>query len=265
MFDLIKQAISGAPDRETKVHIAREFLQLFILKILFNRGYFKNLAFVGGTALRFLHGLRRFSEDLDFSLINKEGYKFDDFLKKITYDLEKGGFSLDVKKDGEPPVPSAMLKFKNLLFPLGLSSQRGEKLSIKLEVDSNPPEGWQTETSLVSKHFVFTVTHLDIPSLYALKLHACFFRKYTKGRDFYDLLWYLGRKELPNFKLLNNALEQTESRRGGINAENLNDFLKEKLAQIDFPKTQRDVARFIQDKNELQLIDKDVILKLILK
>jgi predicted nucleotidyltransferase component of viral defense system len=221
------------------------------------------LAFIGGTALRFLYGLRRFSEDLDFSRINKQGYNYDTLLKHITYDLEKFGFSLDVKKQLGPPVQSAMLRFKDVLFQLGLSNLKSEKLSIKLEVDVNSLKGWNSITHLVSKHFVFTVTSFDIPSLYALKLHACFYRKYTKGRDFYDLLWYLGQKEIPNFKLLNNAISQTEGKKSNVTSENFKVFLKEKLAKVDFDKARKDVARFIEDKNELKLIDKDTILRLL--
>jgi predicted nucleotidyltransferase component of viral defense system len=262
MIELIEKTISDIPDHETKIHVTREYLQLLILKILYDRGYYKNLAFIGGTALRFLYGLHRFSEDLDFSLISRQGYNFDTLLKHITYDLEKSGLSLDIKKQLEPPVQSAMFRFKDILFQLGLSDIKSEKLSIKLEIDANPPKGWKTATVLVSTHFVFTVTSFDIPSLYALKLHACFYRKYTKGRDFYDLLWYLGRKETPNFKLMNNAIKQTEHKKIEVNSENFRAFLKEKLAKIDFGKARRDVARFIEDKNELKLIDKDTILNL---
>lgn len=263
MLDLIREIIANVPTNERKVHLTREFLQLFILKVIYDKGYFKNLAFVGGTALRFLYNLRRFSEDLDFSLINKRGYKFEIFLERVQYDLRKAGFSLEVKKDLKGAVQSAMLKFNDILYLSGLSLDRRQKLFVKLEVDSNPPKGWNTRLSLVSKHFVFTVTHFDIPSLYATKLHACFFRKYTKGRDFYDLLWYLGRKTVPNFKLLNNAIEQTEHKRINLNRENFNEFLKERLATVDFVKVRKDVERFIEDKNELKLLDKDLILRLL--
>jgi predicted nucleotidyltransferase component of viral defense system len=263
MLDLIKKHISDISGSETKIHTTREFLQLLILKILYDRDYFKSLAFVGGTALRLLYGLRRFSEDLDFSVIREKGYDFGIFLEKIVYELGKAGLSLEIKKSTGENVQSAMLKFKDILFPLGLSHQKNQKLSIKLEVDSNPPKGWNTELSLVSKHFVFTVTHFDIPSLYATKLHACFFRKYIKGRDFYDLLWYLGRRFIPNFELLNNAIEQTELKRTNLNPENFNDFLKERLGTVDFVKVRKDVERFIEDKNELKLLDRDKILKLI--
>ncbi len=114
MLDLIKKAISGVETREAKAHIVREFLQVLILKILYDKGYFKNLAFVGGTALRVLYDLRRFSEDLDFSLINREGYDFDTFLKKVVYELKKNGFSLDVKERKQKTVQSAMIKFKDI-------------------------------------------------------------------------------------------------------------------------------------------------------
>ena len=263
MLDLVKQSITGIPDRETKIHTTREFLQLLILKIIYDENYFKNLAFVGGTALRILYNLRRFSEDLDFSLINKQGYKFDSFLGKITYELRKYGFSVEIKKNSKEPVQSAMFKFKDVLYLLGLSRQKDQKLSINIEIDANPPKYWNTETSLVSKHFVFTILHFDIPSLYATKIHACFFRKYIKGRDFYDLIWYVGKNIFPNFELLNNAIEQTEKKRIDLNAENFYDFLKERLSKIDFAKVRKDVERFIEDKNELKLLERDVILKLL--
>jgi predicted nucleotidyltransferase component of viral defense system len=263
MLELIKQNIRNISNRETKIYITREFLQLLILKIIYDKNYFKNLAFVGGTALRVLYNLRRFSEDLDFSLINKQGYKFDSFLEKITYELKKYGFSLEVKKYIKEPVQSVMLKFKDILYLLDLSRHKDQKLSIKIEIDSNPPKGWNTEISLVNKHFVFTVLHFDIPSLYATKIHACFFRKYIKGRDFYDLIWYFGKNIFPNFELLNNAIEQTEKKRINLNKKNFYDFLKEKLSKIDFARVRKDVERFIEDKNELKLFERDVILKLV--
>ena len=263
MLDIIKKSVSGITSGEAKIHITREFLQLLILKIIYDRGYFKNLAFVGGTALRFLYGLRRFSEDLDFSLVNRKGYKFDIFLDKVVYELRKATFSLDIKKNTKGSVQSAMFKFKDILFLLGLSNQKNQRLFIKLELDSKPPRGWNTDLSLVSKYFVFTVTHFDIPSLYATKVHACFFRKYTKGRDFYDLLWYLGRKSLPNFRLLNNAIEQTEHKKVNVDAKNFNGFLRKKLDSINFVKVRKDVERFIENKAELKLLDKNLILKLI--
>ena len=265
MIDLIEKSISEIKDNQMRIHITREFLQLLILKIIYDKDYFKNIAFVGGTALRFLYGLRSFSEDLEFSLIDKTRYKFDTFVEEIIYELEKYGLSVEAKKNTKEPIQSAMIKFKDILYLLGLSKQKEQKLSIRVEIDSNPPKGWKTELSLISKHFVFTVVHFDIPSLYATKIHACFYRKYTKGRDFYDLLWYLGKKIMPNFELLNNAIEQAEKKKINLNAKNFYSFLKEKIENIDFTKVRKDVERFIEDKNELKLLDKNLILKIMSK
>jgi predicted nucleotidyltransferase component of viral defense system len=263
MLDVIRKIVSGTPSRDAKIHSAREILQVLVLKILYDKGYFKNLAFVGGTALRLLYGLRRFSEDLDFSLVNTEGYEFDSLVSSVVRELEKWGLSLESKTSIDGIVQTVMLKFENILFDLGLSNHREQKLFIKLEIDSNPPKGWTTEMSLINKHFVFAVTHFDIPSLYATKLHACFFRKFVKGRDFYDLLWYLGKREFPNFELLNNAVEQTESCKSTVDAENFKTFLTERLSGIDFGTVRKDVERFVEDKNELRLLDTDLILELV--
>lgn len=261
MLDLIRKAIAKVSGDEEKIHTTREFLQLLILNIIYNRGYFKNLAFTGGTALRVIYDLQRFSEDLDFSVVNNKNYKLGTFLKNLVYELEKRGIAVDVKESAEGAVQSAMLRFKDILFPLGLSKIENQKIHIKIEIDSNPPKGGMLESSVVSKYFVSSISHFDIPSLYATKLHACFFRKYTKGRDFYDLVWYLGRKTLPNWELLNNAIKQTESKKIEINENNFNKFLIEKLNKIDFKLVREDVERFIINKDELKILDKDLILK----
>jgi len=107
---------------------------------------------------------------------------------------------------------------------------------------------------------VFTVTHNDIPSLFATKLHACFFRGFIKGRDFYDLLWYLGKKIKPNFDLLNNAIQQTHPGRTPVTESNFKEFLENELGRIDLRKAQQDVARFLEDKQELKLIDRETFL-----
>ncbi len=263
MLDIIKSHLNQDMSREEKIHLVREDLQLIILKILYDTGMFRHLAFVGGTALRILFDLRRFSEDLDFNLIRKKGYSFSRFSRAIEYQLEKYALSVDVKKDDLRTVQRMMLRFKNILISLGLSEMREQKLSIGLEIDARPPEGWNTDISLISKFFVFTVTHYDIRSLYATKLHACFFRKYVKGRDFYDLVWYLGKKISPNFPLLNNAIAQTENKKVVITEKNFKEFLMEKMAKVDFVKVRKDVERFLVDKRELSLLNKELIKQLL--
>jgi len=154
-------------------------------------------------------------------------------------------------------------KFINVLFEIGLSALQGQRLLIRLEIDTNPPGGYKTETSLVNRMFMFTVNHFDLPSLFSCKIHACLFRRYTKGRDFYDLLWFLGKKVKPNLKVLNNAIAQTEKKPAEVNEENFREFLLEKLERVDFSKARKDVERFVEDKKELDLLNRETITKLI--
>lgn len=262
MIELLKKQIAQYPSREEKVNHLREFLQILILKIIFDLGYFKNLSFVGGTALRIIYDLRRFSEDLDFSLANDKNYDFHTFVEALKKQLENYALEVDIKCRDKNVVQNTDIKFKNLLNKLGISAIEEEKLFIKVEIDSSPPDGADSEISLVNKTYLFSIVHYDLPSLYATKLHACFFRKYTKGRDFYDLVWYLGKKIVPNFILLNNAIYQTRGKQETVNSENFGKFLKDKLADVNFKDVKRDVERFLEDKTELKLLNKEMILKL---
>lgn len=263
MLEILQKQIKDIPTKEEKINRLREFLQILILKIIYDLGFFKNLSFVGGTALRILYDSRRFSEDLDFSLIKKENYNFDAFTQSLEKQLKKYALETEIKPRDRNIVQNLDIKFKNLLFELGLSNLKEEKLFVKTEIDTNPPKGANIEISLVNKTYVFTVAHYDLPSLYATKLHACFFRKYVKGRDFYDLIWYLGKKIKPNFNLLNNAIHQTQGKRDLITESNFNQFLRKELSRIDFGMVRRDVERFLEDKQELKFLNKDVILQLV--
>ncbi|MEK7450027.1 MAG: nucleotidyl transferase AbiEii/AbiGii toxin family protein [Planctomycetota bacterium] len=259
MYEVLKQLLDKEPDYENKLNRTREFLQVLMLKIMFDRGAFDNIAFVGGTALRIIYGLRRFSEDMDFSLVRKPGYSFGQLVKELSYELKNYGFRIESNTDKKGVVHSSLVKFPGLPEQMGLSRLPGQKLSIKIEIDTNPPKGWKIALTPVTSSFVFAVKHFDLPSLYATKLHACFFRRYTKGRDFYDLVWYLGKKITPNFVLLNNAIRQTEKKDLGLNAGNLKAFILGKAEGINFVQIKKDVERFLENKSELKLLDKGVI------
>jgi len=259
MIELLKKQFTADMSNEDKVNRVREFLQIAALKIMYDEGYLNKLAFVGGTALRLLYDLRRFSEDLDFSLVDKKGYLFSEINSRIERGLRLYGLNVETKVKEDKIVQNTFLKFNKLLKELGLSGLDEQKLSIKIEVDSNPPRGWRTETTLINKTYLINLLHFDLPSLYATKLHACFFRRYTKGRDFYDLVWYIGKKIKPNYSLLNNAIKQTEGRDLGLNEQNLKEFLLKALAKVDFDLVKRDVERFLEDKSELKLLNFDVL------
>ncbi len=265
MIDFLQQYISSEPTSENKINRLREALQLLCLKILQDKNYFSHLAFVGGTALRVLYNLRRFSEDLDFSVIDQRRYSFPEVVSALKREFGLYGLDLEAKTKAEKTVQNCMLKFPGLLKKSMLSNLPGQKLSIKVEVDSHPPSGWRFENTLVNNIYLLNITHFDLPSLYASKIHACFFRRYAKGRDFYDLVWYLGRKIEPNYTLLNNAIKQTEGKDLGLNNKNIAGFLLKRTAKIDFKAIKKDVERFLEDKNELMLLDASLISKSIIE
>ena len=255
MIEILKQQFTQNMSNEDKINKVREFLQILILKFIYDKGYFSNIAFVGGTALRILYNLRRYSEDLDFSLINKSNYNFLKHTSEIQKSLELFNINVDVKVKEDKTVQTSFLKFSGILNELNLSPFEMQKISIRIEVDSNPPSDWKLDTTFINKYYIFTITHFDVSSLFATKLHACFYRKFTKGRDYYDLLWYLGKNIKPNFELLNNAIKQTEKIDLKITDENYKSFILEKIKTINFEKIRKDVDRFLEDKNELKLIN----------
>lgn len=255
MIELLKKEIGRMRSLEDKVNHLREMLQLVCLKAFYDKGCFSMLTFTGGTALRILYGLRRFSEDLDFFLTRKKGYDF----RKIADDLSRffslNGLEMSLKSWGLSNTDSGTLKFPGLLKDIGLSRALDQDISIKLEINLDPPAGGDVEKTHVNRMFMLNIAHFSLPSLYATKLHACFFRKYVKGRDFYDLLWYLGKKVRPDYILLNNAINQTEGRFKALDDGNLKDFLLRRLEKIDFKDVKKDVEIFLEDKNELKLLN----------
>jgi len=263
MEQIIQSRIDKNKSREENVHQLREFLQLLILKIINELNYFQYISFVGGTCLRFLHNLQRFSEDLDFSLIQKQGYRFDRLIQSIEFHLKKFGFKIEIKLKDQKIVQSAYVKFIDLLQQYEIARAKDERLSIRLEIDSNPPGGWKTEMSIINDFYIFPVWHFDLPSLFATKIHACLFRKFKKGRDYYDLIWYLSKKVAPNFRLLNNAIKQTEHKDIQINQENFKNFLNKNLENLDYHYLRKDVELFLATKSEGNLINRDIIFKLI--
>ena len=258
MKDVLAAKLARLGSNEEKYNVAREFLQELVLQIIDRQGYFANLAFVGGTALRILYDLPRFSEDLDFCLIKKNGFQFEKLLATLKHELGLNGFEVEASADKkEKNVLAEFIRFKGLLFELGLTSHKSEKLFIKLEIDANPPAGYRAEIAMVNKNFLFKVLSFDLPSLFAAKLHAFLFRKYAKGRDYYDLLWFLARKTPVNFQLLSFAAEQTEGKKYNLDAAALKRLLIEKINRADFHKVLSDAALFLGRKEEKEYFTKD--------
>lgn len=248
-------------------NLAREYLQAHILQSLQRAGAMTMLAFHSGTALRFLYSLPRYSEDLDFALEkSSERYDFRALLKNIRSDLETQGYAVEVKVNDQKTVHSAFVRFPGLPFDLNLSPHRDEILAVKIEVDTNPPGGAGLTTSLTRRHVLLNLHHHDPASLLAGKLHAILRRPYLKGRDLYDLTWYLSDRNwpAPNLVLLNNALMQTDWSGPALTTDNWREMVHSRLASIAWEQAIEDVHPFIADSEELSLLTRENILQLLM-
>lgn len=251
MKDLALQLTREAGDQ--KLHSLREYLQDYILFLMQKVGMSELLYFVGGTALRFLYRIRRYSEDLDFSA--GEGYRASDlstFIKKIDNNLEKAGYLCTFKIKDVYTVQKVIIGFRELLYELNLTHRKEQKLNIHIEIDLSPPKGWSGKKTIVDINQPVVLQHYDLPSLFAGKLHALLMRKYTKGRDIYDLFWYrIKHKELlPNFTLLNNAILQTRPDFVEVTKDNWLEILGERIGSLDWQIVENDVLPFLEFKDD---------------
>lgn len=262
MLTLLKNKIGNYNSNIDRFNYLREHLQLLILRILDEQGFFQNLSFVGGTALRILYDLNRFSEDLDFCLIEKKNYSFANVIERIEYQLKLENIQVETRYKDHKTVASAFIKFNNLLYELGLSTLKDQKINIKFEVDQNPPTGYKTSLSIINKDFLVAINHFDLPSLFAGKLHALLCRKYVKGRDYYDFLWYVGKKIKPNYVFLDQAILQTENKQVSLDAMGLSQLLIDIFESVDFEAIKEDIKPFLADPKELRLFQKDYFLNL---
>ncbi|MDP2830941.1 MAG: nucleotidyl transferase AbiEii/AbiGii toxin family protein, partial [Candidatus Omnitrophota bacterium] len=237
MRDYIKSVVDPNLTQNQNLNRIREYLQAYFLHIIYKNKFYQNLVFTGGTALRFIYKIRRFSEDLDFSLSTKaKNYNFTDMVKNILQEFKLAGYDLEIKYNDSRTVHNALLKFSGILFEAGLSPLKSQKIAIKMEVDSNPPKGGKEESSVYNGLFTFYTVNYDLASLFAGKVHAVLCREYTKGRDWFDLFWYLSKfKELePNFIMLNNAMSQTEKDSIILDSGNWKTALKKTAQQVNF-------------------------------
>lgn len=238
---------AGFDDPVRRLNVLREYVQAFVLRVLHEQEAFSSIAFVGGTALRFLENLPRYSEDLDFSTHDPGGYRPESWLKKIKTELGLAGFDCAVTWNGRKPVNVAWVRLASLREEAGLSHRAEHKLSVKLEIDTNPPAGARLVRAVVRRHMVFALCHHDLPSLMAGKVRALLTRSYPKGRDWFDLMWYRAHRPPiePNLDLLRNALDQTPGE-DRVDAGRWRDLLVERLAGIDTTELLRDVGPFLE-------------------
>lgn len=267
MKDYALELTAKQSGTNAKVNTLREYLQAYALRVMGDAGVFRTTAFLGGTALRFLHGLPRFSEDLDFSLTQPSGPSgaFVELVKNLKREFTLAGYDVSAVYKDEKTVQSAFLRFDHLLFEAGISPHKDQKLSIKIEVDTNPPEGAVLRTSIVNKYFPISFLAYDLSSLLAGKTHALLNRRYTKGRDFFDLGWYLSRwKDLsPNMILLTNALKQTGWTAPFPDESNWKQYLSQVITRADWDKVRQDVENFLETPRDQDIFTKTALLGLL--
>lgn len=260
---ILKKARKGKTSGE-RLNLLREELHHLILQEVDRKEGFKKICFLGGTALRLVYGLDRYSEDLDFSVsLQEKGlFSLEPLAKNISQSLKAFGINCGATQlKVVQMVHSCFFRFSDLLHETDPFFRKGQKLVVKFDVDTNPPRGAVESVSPISGEHLYKVRHYDLPSLFAGKLHAVLYRQYTKGRDLYDFLWYRGKNVEVNGALLENAVAQTEGVKVSYTPEVLQASLKERFVRIDFEKAKQDVERFLTDQRALSLFEKELFLK----
>ena len=255
MRDEALALVEHIDDSTRALNLLREYIQAFVLRSLHESEAFNNLAFLGGTALRFLENLPRFSEDLDFSLVQKGGYDPKRWLGKVRRDLGLAGFDCTVTFNPNNTVNVSWIRLGGLLAQAGLAARKEQKLSIKLEIDTQPPEGAEVLRTVVVRHLTFALRHHAISSLMAGKLHALISRGYPKGRDWFDLIWYRAHRPPiePRLALLQNALDQTQGA-GRFDAKRWPEIVRERLMTIDIDRLRQDIRPFLERPADSDLL-----------
>lgn len=250
----------------------KEISQEIALMALSRTGFFNEVEFHGGTALRILYGLPRFFEDMDFALLKpNRDFKLLDFLKNVTQTFQSYGYNIEIqdRTKGNNTVQKAFLKddsigkFLSLQYPQQRNTQK--KIRIKIEVDINPPLGVTTEIKYLDFPLSFSVQIKDPPSSFVGKIHALLCRKYIKGRDWYDFIWYVSQNTQLNYTLLTNAIDQIgpwEKQKIDIHKDWILTQLEQKILSIDWQKASQDVIRFLrlEDQQTLNLWSTDFFL-----
>jgi predicted nucleotidyltransferase component of viral defense system len=246
----------------------REIMQEIALAGLSRAGFFERAAFYGGTALRIFYGLDRFSEDLDFSLLAVDPeFSLIKYQDAIIAEFNALGMQVTIRekqKTNKTNIDSAFLKSETIWKELVLEQiipQSGlnqvANITIKIEVDREPPLGFETEERLLLKPFSFYVKCLTLPNLFAGKMHALLFRKWgtnVKGRDWYDMEWYI-RKGIPlNLKhFVIRAKDSGDWDKDDISDEEFRQLLKAKIDAVKMDHVINDIRRFIKDPQALAI------------
>lgn len=242
-----------------------EVNQQVILSGLYAGGFFESAAFYGGTCLRVFHGLQRFSEDMDFSLLApNETFDFSNYFQPIVDAFALVGREVEIKKKDKKnfgKVESAFLKDNTDVYDVMFQTEKSIK--IKIEVDTCPPLHFATEQKLLLQPFSFMTRCFTLPCLFAGKMHALVYRAWknrVKGRDWYDFEWYV-RHNIPlDFVHLAERCKQFNNEI--VTPESFKEKLKERLSTADINQVKADVQPFVRNPKELDIWSNDYFIQL---
>lgn len=241
------------------INAQHEVMQQVTLAGLYRGGFFNKAAFYGGTCLRIFYGLQRFSEDMDFSLIQSdEDFKLEDYFEPIKIEFSALGREVVINKKEKKyktNIESAFLKDDTAIYNVQFRTERNIK--IKIEVDINPPMGFSTEHKFLLLPFSFMVRCYSLSDLYAGKMHALLFRNWknrVKGRDWYDFEWYVRNSTRLNFDQLRQRTSQFGSfTEGELTQVNFLKLLKDKISRTNIEMVKADVRPFIKNPGEMDI------------
>ena len=246
----------------------KEIMQEIALLGLWRVKFYEHALFYGGSSLRILYGLTRYSEDLDFSLLTPDlNFDLSKYYSAIVAELEGFGFDVEVKiknKSVDSQIDSAFVKagtrinFIRIRVPerLLMRLHSNQIMKIKIKVDLNPPGNHGVEVKNIFRPIPFQVKTMPLSDLFAGKIHAIFARKWktrVKGRDYYDYIWYLGRKSALNLKHLEARLLQSGHLSGPLTTDICQAMLTRKFQELDVENAKIDIAPFLNDREKATL------------
>ena len=267
MNDVFSQMLAShrMPGADGERNALYEVMQQVALAGLARGGFFHEAAFYGGTCLRLFHGLKRYSEDMDFSLIAKNpAFQFENYFPAIIEEARLLGREVTITKKDKRNfgrVESAFLKDTTDVYNLNFQTERS--LKIKIEVDTNPPMAFETEQKLMIQPYSFMLRCMTLPCLFAGKMHALVYRQWknrVKGRDWYDFEWYIRWNHPLSWSHLHERIVEFSGKE--CTQTEFIELLNERLATIDMNQVKADVLPFVHNPQELAIWSNDYFIEL---
>jgi predicted nucleotidyltransferase component of viral defense system len=254
--------------KDDLTNATHEVMQEIALAGLYKAGFFEQAAFYGGTCLRIFHGLQRFSEDLDFSLLQaNENFALENYFDAIIAEFKALGKEIIInkkEKTAQTNIESAFLKENTEIYDLQFTTEK--RIKIKIEVDTQPPLDFATEYKLLMLPFSFMTRCYSLSDLYAGKMHAFLFRNWqnrVKGRDWYDFEWYVRNNIVLNFNHLQKRTEQNALNEKKFTLEIFKKMLKERIEKTNIETVKNDVRPFLKNPSEMDIWSKEYFFQLV--